>query len=336
MEFLNHYAAFLLQIITVVAAILVLFLGIIVIAGKNKTKEKGKLIIEKLNELYDETEDKIKEVVLSKNEYKAFKKQQKAATKKDKQELDNKPRLFVINFKGDIKASAVTNLREEVTSILLTAKPNDEVLVRLESSGGMVHAYGLAASQLVRLTEAGLKLTVAVDKVAASGGYMMACVAQQIIAAPFAIIGSIGVIAQLPNFYRFLHKHNIDFEQLTAGEFKRTLTVFGENTKKGRDKLQEEIEDTHDLFKQFIQSHRRQIDISQIATGEHWYGTRAQELQLVDELKTSDDFLMEAKDKFSLYEVKYKVKKALGQRLLAPANQLMQQLMQRTSGQDYL
>ena len=109
-------------------------------------------------------------------------------------------------------------------------------------------AYGLAASQMQRIRDKKLKLTVCVDKVAASGGYMMAVVADKIIAAPFAVLGSIGVLAQVPNFHRLLKKHDVDFEMLTAGKYKRTLTMFGENTDKGREKFQEDIEDTHVLF----------------------------------------------------------------------------------------
>ena len=183
-------------------------------------------------------------------------------------------RVFVLNFDGDWKASAVNLFREEITAILCVAKPQDEVVVRLESSGGVVHGYGLAASELQRIKDHHIPLTIAVDKVAASGGYMMACVADKILAAPFAIIGSIGVLAQLPNFHRFLKKHDVDFEQITAGQYKRTLSLFGENTSDGRKKFQTEINEAHQLFKQFITEHRPQIDIDKLATGEYWFGQK--------------------------------------------------------------
>ncbi|MGK3627588.1 protease SohB, partial [Acinetobacter sp. A11] len=152
----------------------------------------------------------------------------------------NNQKIFVLDFKGDIQASAVENLREEITLILATAKAGrDRIVVRLESPGGMVHGYGLAAAQLVRLRDAGFHLTICVDKVAASGGYMMACIANEIIAAPFAIVGSIGVVAQVPNFNRLLKEHNVDFELYTAGQYKRTVTMFGENTPEGKAKFEE-------------------------------------------------------------------------------------------------
>ena len=129
-------------------------------------------------------------------------------------------------------------------------------MVRLESGGGLVHGYGLAAAQLVRLKDAGLTLTVCVDKVAASGGYMMACVADKVVAAPFAVIGSIGVVSQLPNFHKWLKNHDVDYEMFTAGDYKRTVTVFGENDAEDRAKYQEELEQTHALFKHFVNTYR--------------------------------------------------------------------------------
>lgn len=228
-----------------------------------------------------------------------------------------------MNFDGDIKASAVTALREEVTAILGVATPNDEVVVKLESAGGMVHAYGLAASQLARLRARKIPLTIIVDKVAASGGYMMACIGNKILAAPFSIIGSIGVIVQLPNFHRLLKEKNIDFEQLTAGQYKRTITLFGKNTEEGREKMHQEIEDIHHLFKNLIKEYRHELDVEKVATGEHWLGAQALDLKLVDELKTSDDYLFEQSKQANLYEVTYRMKKSFLEKLSAPVNSLL-------------
>ena len=261
---------------------------------------------------------------------KAFKKSIKEVKAKHKEEqkkdadVKDRRRIYVLNFDGDIRASEVNSLREEITSVLTVAEKEDEVLIVLDSSGGTVHGYGLAASQLKRIKDKSIKLTVAVDKVAASGGYMMACVADHIIAAPFAIIGSIGVLAQIPNFNRFLKKHNIDFEQISAGKYKRTLTLFGENTNQDRARLQEELEDTHELFKMFVMDNRSKIDVEMIATGEHWYGTKAIELGLVDALQTSDDYLCEASETADIYEIKYIRKKPLLEKILSPAVKLFE------------
>ena len=233
----------------------------------------------------------------------------------------------MLDFHGDMRASAVATLREEITAILNVATPGDEVILRLESPGGVVHGYGLAAAQLMRLRTRQIPLTVAVDKIAASGGYMMACVANKILAAPFAIIGSIGVVVQLPNFHRVLKDKHIDFEQHTAGEFKRTITLFGENTEEGREKLQHELEDIHQLFKNLIVEHRQQIDIQKVATGEHWLGQQALGLNLVDEIKTSDDYLLERSKDATLYELCYEVKKPFLSRLSGTASTIREKLL---------
>ncbi len=222
-------------------------------------------------------------------------------------------------------------LREEVTAVLAVATAEDEVLLRLESGGGVVHGYGLAASQLDRLKQQKIPLTVAVDKVAASGGYMMACIADKIIAAPFAIIGSIGVVAQLPNFHKLLKKNHIDVEQFTAGEFKRTVTVFAENTDKGREKFQRELEETHVLFKDFVKQHRPILEIDDVATGEHWFGYQAISLKLVDELKTSDDYLISTMQQRRVYQVKFELKKSIAQKAGLSVAAVIQVLVQQVN-----
>ncbi|MBY6189104.1 protease SohB [Microbulbifer agarilyticus] len=224
-------------------------------------------------------------------------------------------RLFVVHFDGDIKASALSNLREEITAILQVAGKEDEVVVCLESPGGMVANYGLAASQLARVRSAGVKLTIVVDKVAASGGYMMACVADRILAAPFAMLGSIGVVAQLPNFHRLLQRNDVDFELFTAGEYKRTVTMFGENTPEGKEKFQNDLEEIHTLFQHFVHEYRPQLDIAKVATGEVWFGQRALDLALVDELKTSDEYLTSRAANADLYQVEYKERQNIAKKM---------------------
>lgn len=328
MEFLSEYGMFLAKAVTVLAVILAATAGIVALSSRGaggRTKEH--IEVKSLNDKYREIAQTLKTAMLphplAKKEAKADRKRRKAETKQLKHHPEQeRRRLFVLDFHGDIRASAVNALREEVTAVLSVATSEDEVLVRLESAGGMVHAYGLAASQLQRIKQRGIPLTVVVDKVAASGGYMMACVADRILAAPFAVVGSIGVITQLPNFHRLLKKNDIDFEQITAGDFKRTLTLFGQNTDMARQKLREEVEDVHALFKAFVTEHRPRLDIERVATGEHWHGTRALDLNLIDELRTSDDYLMSASDGRDLFEVRFVTRKPLLTRLLAAGAQL--------------
>lgn len=326
MEFLFVYGLFLAKAITIVVAIVVVVGFIVGMAVKQK-QTSGNLEFESLSEHFDDIKSQAQHVLLDKDELKKVEKEEKKKQKKKlaKKGEDKKNNMFVLHFNGSMNAQEVEQLREEITAILCVASKDDEVLVNVESGGGVVHGYGLAASQLQRIKDKEIKLTVSVDKVAASGGYMMACVADHVISAPFAIIGSIGVIAQLPNFHKVLKKNDIDFEQHTAGDFKRTLTMFGENTAEGRNKFKAEIEDVHLMFKEFVQQHRPQLDIDKVATGEYWYGQRAKELNLVDELKTSDDFLMEANNQFKLFNIKYAVKKTLAQKLGFSAYQAIEQ-----------
>lgn len=315
MQFLAQYGLFVAKTMTFVIASLILLAGIVAIISKGKSKHKEQLEIINLNERFDAIRDVLNETMLPKKDYKKFIQEQKKLKKAQAQAEVKRKRIFVIDFDGDIKASAVYSLREEITGILTIATPHDEVVLRLESPGGMVPHYGLAASQLQRLKEKNIRLTVLIDKVAASGGYLMACVADRILAAPFAIIGSIGVVVEIPNFHRFLKKHDIDFELLTAGEHKRTVTLFGENTEQGRQKFREELTAVHQQFKDFILSHRSHVNLPEVATGEHWLARNALALNLIDDLMTSDDYLLAASNDADIYQLSYLKKKSLGEKL---------------------
>lgn len=323
-EFLSAYGLFLAELATF--ALVLVVLVVVIVVSRRRGHAEG-LVVEHLNRQFEDSADGLKLAIEGKGRYKkALKARQKERKREDKargKEGSTKPRLFVLDFKGDLRASAAASLREEVSAVLRVAKPGDQVLVRLENSGGTVHEHGFAASQLTRLKQHGLKLVVAVDKVAASGGYLMACVADRLIAAPFAIVGSIGVLAQLPNFHRLLEEKGVDFEQITAGRYKRTLTMFGENTDEGRAKLKEQVEEIHELFKAQIREHRPQVDVESVATGEHWHGVRALELKLVDEIKTSDDVLLEAAKDHDLYHLAYKRRRSWQERVLGGAESLL-------------
>ena len=323
-DFLSSYGLFLAELATLAA--LAALVAILVVSARRGGHAEG-LTVRHLNRRYEDSATAIKRVILGKERFrraaKALARERKRERRARAKEGTARPRLFVLDFKGDLRASAAASLREEVSAVLAVADDRDRVLVRLENPGGAVHEHGFAASQLARIKQRGLELDVAVDKVAASGGYLMACVADRIIAAPFAIIGSIGVLAQLPNFHRWLENRGIDFELLTAGRYKRTLTVFGKNTDEGREKLQQEIEEVHELFKKQIAEHRPQVALEQVATGEHWYGVRALDLKLVDELGTSDDLLLAAAKERDLYEVSYKRRRSWSERIMSGADGLL-------------
>ncbi|WP_375739480.1 protease SohB [Pseudomonas boanensis] len=327
MEFFAEYAGFLARTVTLVVAILVILAAIAALRSRNRRVGAGHLDVRKLNDFFKELRERLEHAVLDKEHLKAARKAEAKAAKRAKKAGEHKSRVFVLDFDGDIKASATDHLRHEVTALLSMATPKDEVVLRLESGGGMVHSYGLASSQLARIRDAGVPLTVCVDKVAASGGYMMACIGQKILAAPFSIIGSIGVVAQLPNVHRLLKKHDIDFEVLTAGEYKRTLTVFGENTEKGRQKFQEDLETTHVLFKDFVGRYRPQLAMDEIATGEVWLGVAALNKRLVDELRTSDEYLAERAREAELFHLHYVARKSLQERVGLAASVALDRLL---------
>ena len=350
MNLFSQYALFLAETATVVIAILSILIFILSQRRKLSTVA-GRLSVKDISQEYEQIKDDIlmssmdeleaKQYTKDLKKQKKFEKKQAKLAIKQKQKQDKninqvaganiddnsntqtkiatangvKPKLFVLSFNGSMDAHEVEELRQEITAILAIIKPEDQVVIKLESPGGVVHGYGLAASQLLRFRTRNIPFTAVVDKVAASGGYMMACTANKIVAAPFAIVGSIGVVAQIPNFNRLLKKHDVDIELQTAGEYKRTLTMFGENTDEGRQKFKQELEETHLLFKDFVKEYRPNVDIEQVATGEHWFATQAKDKGLVDEISTSDDFILSHLDTHKIISVSFQRKQKLSERI---------------------
>ena len=342
-HFLAEYGLFAAKAFTVALAIggcLLLIIGrIAALSSRERGPGRDRITVRKLNQKFRALALALQRETLPNAAYKLAVKKNRAA-EKAAAKAERRKHLYVLDFHGDLRASANEALRDEITAVLTVATATDEVLVRVESGGGMVHAYGLAASQLQRIRDRGVPLTVVVDKIAASGGYMMACVADKVLAAPFAVLGSIGVVAQVPNFHRLLKQKDIDVELLTAGEYKRTVTMFGETTEKGRAKFQAELEETHQLFKDFVQRHRAGIDIARVATGEHWYGTQAIDLGLVDALSTSDDYLLTASETADLFEIHCTPHRPLSKRFAmfasATAGELWQTVRQRAHDEQAL
>jgi serine protease SohB len=312
MDIWLHVAEFAIKTGLIVLAVGVLAILITSLVLKGKASRET-IQVDNVNRKLLEYEHALNHHILSPKALKAFVKRIKKQ-KLDKKD-DDKKRVYVLNFEGDIKATAVDRLRDEITAILTVVRPQDEVVAKVESPGGMVHTYGLAAAQLLRIRDRGLALTISVDKVAASGGYMMACTGTKIIAAPFAIVGSIGVVAQVPNFHKLLKKHDVDYEEITSGEYKRTISILGEITPKGRQKFQEKMEITHQLFKDFVKTYRPKLQIENVSDGDHWYGSEALKLGLIDELISSDDYLFKMRNDAKIYRVEIQAKKKLSDRL---------------------
>ena len=332
MELLSEYGLFLAKTLTLVAATLIVVGAVFSLGSRGRDRGREQLQVKPLNRRYRDMERTLRQIV----ERPPGRRLSLAALRRRRDAREppapdrERKRVYYLRFDGDLRASKVDNLREEVSAILTLARPEkDQVVVAIESGGGLVHSYGLAASQLARLRQRGIALTAMVDKVAASGGYMMAAVADRIVAAPFAILGSIGVVAQIPNLHRFLRKHDVDLELLTAGEHKRTLTVLGRNTESGRRKFQQELDATHGLFKDFVHRYRPALDLDKVATGEHWYGEQAVALGLVDELRTSDDLLMELTREHDVFQITYKKREPMSRRLTLAVETAMERWLAR-------
>jgi len=320
MTFWLDIAAFTIKALIIVAALGGLAFLIARFARSSEPKDE-EIKVRSLNERYDDMRDAMNAELLDRKQRKALvkarKKEAKAAAKARRNQEPGK-RIYVLAFKGDMRASAVKRLGHEIDAVLTVARPGtDEVVLRLQSPGGTVTGYGLAAAEILRLRERKIKVTASVDQVAASGGYMMAVAADHIVAAPFAVVGSIGVVAPVPNLHRLLQKNEIDFEEMTAGEFKRSVSVLGEITPAGREHFRGKLEDTHGAFKHFVQQCRPNVDIDRVANGDHWLASEALALGLVDELSTGDEYLFRARDGARLYEVSTAARKTLVQQLLS-------------------
>ena len=319
-EWLAEMGTFLLQTTLIMSAAGLILL--IVLRSKESNEQGLKLHVESLNDQRRARHRRLRVTTTAqgarKKLLKAFRQEEKArqkAARQGKSDDQTRQKVWVLDFHGDIKASQAEQFAQEVSAVIEIASADDEVIVRLESAGGLVHAYGLAAAQLDRLRQAGLSTTVCIDKVAASGGYMMACTANHIKAAPFAVIGSIGVVAQVPNIHRLLKRNDIDVELLTAGKYKRTLTVLGENTQEGREKFIDDLENTHRLFKNYVSQHRPEMDIDKLATGEIWYGSEALAQKLVDSVGTSEAYLVERIAEAQVYRVRLEPPKTISRKV---------------------
>ena len=320
MEILIEYGLFVLKAFTI---IILIFIPIffLVSSMRQPPETNESLKIKNLTKRYQSMANSLKVLTMNKEEKKKLKKSLKKE-KKTNTKTKKKP-VYVLNFQGDIEASNVENLKEEISSSLQSATKCDDIVLNVDSAGCTVIGYGLAAAQLKIIIDVGIKLTACVDKVAASGGYMMACVANKIVSAPFAVIGSIGVVAAIPNFSKILKKLDVDYELHTAGEYKRTITTFGETTDEGRDKFKKDLQEIHDLFKEHVSKFRPGLDISKVATGEIWEGTKALEVGLVDEISTSDEYLMNFSKKHDVYEIKFETKKKIQDKLSRFLNTLL-------------
>ena len=334
-----EYGIFVLKIVTILVSLLLFIAVLAQIKGKSPSRDP--IVLEKLNDSYRELKLAWLQTfagegkAYDKEQLKAEKKAMKTEKKSHKNMAKRKRKVFVLQFNGNIKADAVATMREEISAILQVASKEDEVVLNLESPGGVVAGYGLAAAQLSRIRDAGIKLTVCVDKVAASGGYLMAVVADKIIAAPFAVIGSIGVIAQIPNVHELLKKNHVEVIELTAGKHTRPLSVLGQSTQEGKQHVKEQLQLIHEQFKSLVLQYRPDLDIAQIATGDYWSAENALKYRLVDELQTSDAYIQQSLQIADVYAVKTEKKPKLKDKLAGTVLGLWEACLDHVHGMQF-
>lgn len=248
------------------------------------------------------------------SEGESVKAQEKSSSRKSGDEKTGEPgKVAVLKFKGDIRASARFAFAKLVDEVVLNAREFKEVVVVVESPGGGVSEYGMLFAELERMRkcEENFQLTVVVDTVAASGGYLMSLPAHKILAAPFAMVGSIGVVSFIPNIRELLEANKIKPRTFTAGDFKRTVTLTDEGDEKSAEQYKQQLALIHEQFKQALKKYRPQVELEKVATGEAWLAstTVEKELQLVDGLNTSHALLLEMNQSFDLVEYSSKAER---------------------------
>lgn len=204
--------------------------------------------------------------------------------------------LAVLTFVGDIGAKQYKSFGQLIDEVIINKSEIDEVVVVVNSPGGAVSPYGNVYSQMERVRDAGLKLTVCIDVVAASGGYLMSLPAHKIIAAPFSMVGSVGVMAFVPNLRGLLEDYNINPRTFTAGKYKRTVSLTDEATEEEVEKFKQQLNAIHRLFLEAVKKYRKDVKMEVVETGEHWTARESVELGLglVDDIATSQQYLLEA------------------------------------------
>ena len=309
MSFWIDFGGFALKSFWLAAMIAIVLVVPIIIGARSQRRREDEVKVTSLDDRFDLMEAQIRIATDGAKGAKAF---LKARKKEAKQRDENAKRVYVIGFKGDPMASGHAAFARKITAALVAARPDkDEIVVSITSPGGIVSGYGLMAAQMQRVRRAGVELTACVDQVAASGGYMMAVAANRIVAAPFAVVGSIGVVAQVPNVSRLLKKIDVDYEELTAGEHKRPISVLAPISEEGREHFKTKLEETHVAFKDFVRENRPALNVEAVGDGDYWYATDALKLGLIDAIATSDEYLLAQRGKARLFVIDAPEKKTL-------------------------
>ncbi len=222
------------------------------------------------------------------------------------------PRLAVLRFQGlrDLNASGDQRLSEAIDEVLVNRDHFEEAVVIIDSPGGTTHGYGHAYALLERLSASGLKVTACIDRIGASGGYLMALPADRILAGPFAIVGSVGVVAGIPNVKRLLEEKGVSYRLFVAGDKKRVVHFADDDGPEVREYMDEKLAGIHTQFLQAVEKHRGdRVKLDEVRSGDHWSAEESVEkgLGLVDELQTSAEYLLERNREVALVMIERRV-----------------------------
>jgi serine protease SohB len=260
--------------------------------------------------------------------------------RKKTKELDEKPLaerpIAVVSFDGDVRATKRKIVSALIDELIVNKDKLSEAVVVVNSPGGSVAEYGLLYAEMERIRAAGISLTVCIDTYAASGGYLMSLPANRIVAAPFAFVGSVGVVAYSPNIHRLLKKHDIEPRLFTAGEFKRTVTLIGDDDEEAKQHFQHQLESLHGLFLAAVKKYRTGANFEKIGTGDHWTAeeSQTQNLGLVDHIATSREYLLKLnadRDLVHLSQKKHMLEGGLGRFAAQLSEELVDRILTRVT-----
>ncbi|WP_343192796.1 S49 family peptidase [Buchnera aphidicola (Taiwanaphis decaspermi)] len=307
MEFIYSYILFIIKTLSVLF-FLHLFSKIIIIyiLKKNDIYLNNTLKVELLNNHYKKL----------KNDLSFF---QKKKIINQKNVYNKKSNLYILDYNDKIKKNKIKKLREEISSIILVAKKNDEVLLRLENTSDIVYEYGLVIAQLQRLRKKGIKLIISIDKIVSNGGYIIACVADHISASPFSIIGPINIVVNIPNIDKYTQTSNLNNQLNDCNTFTK-LTLIKNNTKIYVNKIFNKLDIKKYIRNSFIKDMRPSLNLNKIFNQNYWIGENAINEKLIDSINTSDDILFSKKDTHNLLKIKYVYKSNIVEKYIVTLN----------------
>jgi len=202
--------------------------------------------------------------------------------------MNSEPVVAVVRLQGAISNMGSglddPSLAPAIEKAFKRGKPA-AVALQINSPGGSPAQSSLIASRIRRLSEEkDIPVFAFVEDVAASGGYWLACAADEIYVDPSSIVGSIGVISAGFGFTDLIAKHGVERRVHTAGESKSMIDPFKPEQPKDVARLNNLLEDIHALFIDYVKSRRgaKLADNPNLYTGEVFIGQKGIDQGLAD------------------------------------------------------